>query len=87
MPPARDRLDPGAAAALKLDGSRQEQRKVIVNAYWLYVDKASRMAASPWWWACGWRGTWARRTSGDLNYALAFVGLVGILARSSAWTP
>jgi PST family polysaccharide transporter len=58
--------------------ARQEQRKVIVNAFWLYVDKASRLVIALV------VGLWVARhlgpgDFGDLNYAQAFVGLVGIL--------
>jgi PST family polysaccharide transporter len=61
-----------------LDG-RQEQRKVLVNAFWLYVDKASRLVIALV------VGLWVARhlgpqDFGDLSYAQAFVALVGILA-------
>jgi PST family polysaccharide transporter len=60
-----------------LDG-RQEQRKVVINAFWLYVDKASRLtiAAAVGLWVARHLGP---SDFGDLNYAQAFVGLVGIL--------
>jgi len=58
--------------------ARQEQRKVIQNAFWLYVDKASRLVIALV------VGLWVARhlgpaDFGDLNYAQAFVALVGIL--------
>jgi PST family polysaccharide transporter len=70
-------LIPGALRRW-LDG-RQEQRKVLANAYWLYVDKASRLTIALV------VGLWVARhlgpqDFGDLNYAQAFVALVGILA-------
>ena len=58
--------------------ARQEQSKVIKNAFWLYVDKASRLVIALV------VGLWVARhlgpeQFGDLNYAQAFVALVGIL--------
>lgn len=72
MPPALDRLRRWLSA-------RQEQKRVMRNAFWLYVDKASRMAIALL------VGLWVARHLGpqdwgSLNYAAAFIGLFAPLA-------